>query len=176
MNTHNLFALLGDRLLLHAERVSMSVYNTLMEILCERLTQTIHNERRVDLDPNARIENPQLLKTMATLILAARERDSAAAELRKAFLLDLLLLCSNSRDNRRIVLQQSVWQDWLFALAFLNPRDDYQHLVTNCVMLLFRSLLYHAIRYEYGGWRVWIDTLAVFHSKVNYLPHSPHFT
>ena len=27
-------------------------------------------------------------------------------------------------------------------------------------------LLHHAIKFEYGGWRVWVDTLAIVHSKV----------
>ena len=31
---------------------------------------------------------------------------------------------------------------------------------------MFSILLYHAIRHEYGGWRVWVDTLAIAHSKV----------
>ncbi|KAK5967887.1 hypothetical protein GCK32_012190 [Trichostrongylus colubriformis] len=32
---------------------------------------------------------------------------------------------------------------------------------------MFAILLHHAIRYEYGGWRVWVDTLAIAHSKVS---------
>ena len=44
--------------------------------------------------------------------------------------------------------------------------------VTTCskfqVFALFRMLLHHAIKYEYGGWRVWVDTLAIVHSKVSY--------
>jgi len=36
------------------------------------------------------------------------------------------------------------------------------------VYSLFRSLLHHAIKYEYGGWRVWVDTLAIVHSKVSF--------
>lgn len=31
-----------------------------------------------------------------------------------------------------------------------------------------RMLLHHAIKHEYGGWRVWVDTLAIVHSKVSY--------
>ena len=31
-----------------------------------------------------------------------------------------------------------------------------------------RMLLHHAIKYEYGGWRVWVDTLAIVHSKVSF--------
>ena len=33
---------------------------------------------------------------------------------------------------------------------------------------VFRMLLHHAIKYEFGGWRVWVDTLAIVHSKVSY--------
>ena len=33
---------------------------------------------------------------------------------------------------------------------------------------LFRMLLHHAIKFEYGGWRVWVDTLAIVHSKVGF--------
>ena len=33
---------------------------------------------------------------------------------------------------------------------------------------LLRMLLHHAIKYEYGGWRVWVDTLAIVHSKVSF--------
>lgn len=37
------------------------------------------------------------------------------------------------------------------------------------VYAIFRILLYHAIKYEWGGWRVWVDTLAITHSKVSYV-------
>lgn len=32
-------------------------------------------------------------------------------------------------------------------------------------------LLHHAIKHEYGGWRVWVDTLAIVHSKVSFICH-----
>ena len=60
----------------------------------------------------------------------------------------------------------SVWQDWLFSLAYIYPRDEYEKRVTEMVMALFRQLLHHGLKYEHGGWRVWIDTLAILHSKV----------
>ena len=66
----------------------------------------------------------------------------------------------------RTVLQMSVWQDWLFSMAYVYPRNDEEQRVTELVMALFRMLLHHAIKYEFGGWRVWIDTLAILHSKV----------
>jgi len=61
----------------------------------------------------------------------------------------------------------SVWQDWLFSMAYVYPRSDDEQHITELVMALFRMLLHHAIKYEYGGWRVWIDTLAILHSKVS---------
>lgn len=63
----------------------------------------------------------------------------------------------------------SVWQDWLFSLAYIYPKTTIEKEITKLVMELFRMLLHHAIKYEYGGWRVWIDTLAIVHSKVSIL-------
>ena len=60
----------------------------------------------------------------------------------------------------------SVWQDWLFSMAYIYPRIDHERQITEMVMSLFRMLLHHAMKVEYGGWRVWIDTLAILHSKV----------
>ena len=66
----------------------------------------------------------------------------------------------------RTVLQMSVWQDWLFSLAYIYPHNSEQQRITDMVMALFKMLLHHAIKFEFGGWRVWIDTLAILHSKV----------
>lgn len=60
----------------------------------------------------------------------------------------------------------SVWQDWLFSQAYIYPHNEEEQKITDMVMALFRMLLHHAIKYEFGGWRVWIDTLAILHSKV----------
>ena len=60
----------------------------------------------------------------------------------------------------------SVWQDWLFSMAYIYPHNDEEKKITEMVMSLFRMLLHHAMKFEYGGWRVWIDTLAILHSKV----------
>ena len=69
----------------------------------------------------------------------------------------------------RTVLQMSVWQDWLFSLAYIYPATEDEKKITDMVMSLFRMLLHHAMKFEYGGWRVWIDTLAILHSKVSAL-------
>lgn len=62
----------------------------------------------------------------------------------------------------------SVWQEWLISLAYVFPENASQENVSTLVYQLFSILLFHAIRIEYGGWRVWVDTLAITHSKVSF--------
>lgn len=82
------------------------------------------------------------------------------------FLEDLLQMCEHSRDNRRTILQMSVWQEWLISLAYVFPANTDEAAISELVFRVFAQLLFHAIRLEYGGWRVWVDTLAIAHSKV----------
>ncbi len=79
----------------------------------------------------------------------------------------MIALCGGSRDNRRTILQMSVWQEFLVGLAYCYPQDKREVEVTDLVYELFRILLHHAVKFEYGGWRVWIDTLSILHSKVS---------
>merc|ERR1712098_535279 len=46
--------------------------------------------------------------------------------------------------------------------------NEEESKISDMVFSLFRMLLHHAIKYEYGGWRVWVDTLAIVHSKVSF--------
>merc|ERR1712203_620098 len=89
-------------------------------------------------------------------------------EVKKLFLSDMTLLCNNNRENRRTVLQMSVWQEWLISLAYIHPKNAEEQKISDMVFALFRMLLHHAIKFEFGGWRVWVDTLAIVHSKVSY--------
>lgn len=70
------------------------------------------------------------------------------------------------RPLTRCLLQCSVWQDWMFSLGYINPKNSEEQKITEMVYNIFRILLYHAIKYEWGGWRVWVDTLSIAHSKV----------
>lgn len=108
-----------------------------------------------------------ILKVMATLIRQSKPSE-ALMEIKKIFLTDMAFLCNNNRENRRTVLQMSVWQEWLISMAYIVPRTAEEHLISDMVYSLFRTLLHHAIKYEYGGWRVWVDTLAIVHSKVSF--------
>lgn len=106
-----------------------------------------------------------ILKVVATLIRQSKQNDKLL-EVKKLFLSDMTLLCNNNRENRRTVLQMSVWQEWLIAMAYIHPKNTEEQKISDMVYSLFRMLLHHAIKYEYGGWRVWVDTLAIVHSKV----------
>lgn len=107
-----------------------------------------------------------ILKVVATLVRQSKQNEQLI-EVKKLFLSDMTLLCNNNRENRRTVLQMSVWQEWLIAMAYIHPKNSEEQKLSDMVYSLFRMLLHHAIKYEYGGWRVWVDTLAIVHSKVS---------
>ena len=131
------------------------------------MTQQILRVRHSEPESHIRLENPMILKVMATLIRQSKPSESLM-EIKKIFLTDMAFLCNNNRENRRTVLQMSVWQEWLISMAYIVPRTAEEHLISDMVYSLFRTLLHHAIKYEYGGWRVWVDTLAIVHSKVSF--------
>merc|ERR1711892_662321 len=114
-----------------------------------------------------RLENPMMLKVSAQLLRQSKASPELS-EVKKLFLSDMTLLCNNNRENRRTVLQMSVWQEWLISLAVIHPNTEEEHKISDMVFSLFRMLLHHAIKFEYGGWRVWVDTLAIVHSKVSF--------
>ena len=60
----------------------------------------------------------------------------------------------------------SVWQDYLLGLAYVYPSNEQQTEITDRVFELLKILLHHAVKFELGGWRVWIDTLAILHGRV----------
>ena len=117
---------------------------------------------------------PVILKVVASLIRQSKSSPDLE-EVKKLFLSDMTLLCNNNRENRRTVLQMSVWQEWLISLAYIHPKNAEEAKISDMVFALFRMLLHHAIKFEYGGWRVWVDTLAIVHSKVQNWTLSSHF-
>lgn len=60
----------------------------------------------------------------------------------------------------------------MFSLGYINPKTSDEQKITEMVYNIFRILLYHAIKYEWGGWRVWVDTLSIAHSKVITAPYN----
>ncbi|KAK9700943.1 Neurobeachin/BDCP, DUF4704 alpha solenoid region [Popillia japonica] len=167
MSPHNLYTLLAERLLLNEDTISLPTYNVLYEIMTEHISQQILYTKHPEPESHFRLENPMILKVVATLIRQSKQNDKLL-EVKKLFLSDMTLLCNNNRENRRTVLQMSVWQEWLIAMAYIHPKNTEEQKISDMVYSLFRMLLHHAIKYEYGGWRVWVDTLAIVHSKVSY--------
>ncbi|XP_068798362.1 lipopolysaccharide-responsive and beige-like anchor protein isoform X6 [Struthio camelus] len=161
---HGLFSLLAERLMLQTSLITMTTYNVLFEILTEQIcTQVIHKQHP-DPDSTVKIQNPQVLKVIA-ILLRNSPQCPEALEVRRAFLSDMIKLFNNSRENRRSLLQCSVWQEWMLSLCCFNPKTSEEQKITEMVYAIFRILLYHAIKYEWGGWRVWVDTLSITHSK-----------
>lgn len=167
---HGLFSLLAERLMLHTNLITMTTYNVLFEILTEQIcTQVIHKQHP-DPDSTVKIQNPQILKVIA-ILLRNSPQSPETLEIRRAFLSDMIKLFNNSRENRRSLLQCSVWQEWMLSLCCFNPKTSEEQKITEMVYTIFRILLYHAIKYEWGGWRVWVDTLSITHSKVTFEMH-----
>ncbi|XP_032735933.1 neurobeachin isoform X2 [Lontra canadensis] len=173
MHTHSLFTLLGERLMLHTNTVTVTTYNTLYEILTEQVCTQVVHKPHPEPDSTVKIQNPMILKVVATLLKNSTPSPELM-EVRRLFLSDMIKLFSNSRENRRCLLQCSVWQDWMFSLGYINPKNSEEQKITEMVYNIFRILLYHAIKYEWGGWRVWVDTLSIAHSKVTYEAHKEY--
>uniref|UniRef100_A0A8C1R3T2 Neurobeachin n=1 Tax=Cyprinus carpio TaxID=7962 RepID=A0A8C1R3T2_CYPCA len=170
MLAHGLFSLLTERLMLHSNQFTVTTYNVLFEILTEQIcTQVIHKQHP-DPDSTVKIQNPQILKVIAAVLKSASP-GAESMEVRRIFLSDMIKLFNNSRENRRSLLQCSVWQEWMLSLCFINPKNSEEQKITEMVYAIFRILLYHAIKYEWGGWRVWVDTLSITHSKVTFEQH-----
>nr|XP_006812132.1 PREDICTED: neurobeachin-like [Saccoglossus kowalevskii] len=170
MYSHSLYSLLGERLSLNSNCLSPLCYTGLFEILTERVTTQIIQGRHPEPDKTYRVMNPGLFQIIAKLIRQSAPSEKAI-EVRKMFLSDMILLFNHSRENRRILLQCSVWQDWMLGLAYIYPKNDDERKVTEMVYSLLRMLLHHAMKFEWGGWRVWVDTLSIIHSKVSFEDH-----
>nr|XP_040026827.1 neurobeachin isoform X2 [Gasterosteus aculeatus aculeatus] len=173
MHTHSLFTLLGERLMVHTNTVTVTTYNTLYEILTEQVCTQVVHKPHPEPDSTVKIQNPMILKVIASLLKNSAPSNELM-EVRRLFLSDMIKLFGNSRENRRCLLQCSVWQDWMFSLGYINPKNSEEQKITEMVYNIFRILLYHAIKYEWGGWRVWVDTLSIAHSKVTYEAHKEY--
>ncbi|XP_058138435.1 lipopolysaccharide-responsive and beige-like anchor protein isoform X1 [Dasypus novemcinctus] len=167
---HGLFSLLAERLMLHTNLITMTTYNVLFEILIEQISTQVIHKQHPDPDSSVKIQNPQILKVIATLLRNSLQCPGSM-DVRRAFLSDMIKLFNNSRENRRSLLQCSVWQEWMLSLCYFNPKNSDEQKITEMVYAIFRILLYHAVKYEWGGWRVWVDTLSITHSKVTFEIH-----
>lgn len=179
MQPHNLFMLLCERLMKFSP-LTIETYNALFEILVETPIESVRSSGASALS-SLKIENSMILKVIATIIIEGNRNHSTKPtahkydhlidkkdkdQIKKLFINDLWKLLVNNRENRRLVLQMSVWQNWL-----INLIDKNDQIIRDQILTIFRVLLYHAIKFEFGGWRVWIDTLAILHSKFSEIEH-----
>lgn len=199
MGPNNLFMLLCERLMKFSP-LTIETYNALFEILVETPIENVRASGASALS-TLKIENSMILKVISTIIIEGRKAghphhhphhpaandnrfpkssghakfdqmaDKKAAadkdQIKKLFINDLWKLLVNNRENRRLVLQMSVWQNWLINL--IDDKND--QIIRDQILTIFRVLLYHAIKHEFGGWRVWIDSLAILHSKFSEIEH-----
>ncbi|XP_072262006.1 lipopolysaccharide-responsive and beige-like anchor protein isoform X2 [Pyxicephalus adspersus] len=170
MQAHGLFSLLAERLMLEARTITVTTYNVLFEILIEQISTQVIHKQHPDPDSSVKIQNPLILKAIATLLRNSPPTQEVM-EVRRMFLSDMIKLFNNSRENRRSLLQCSVWQEWMLSLCYFNPKNIEEQKITEMVYAIFRNLLYHAVKYEWGGWRVWVDTISITHSKVTFEMH-----
>ncbi|TSK49669.1 Neurobeachin [Bagarius yarrelli] len=152
-----------------SESIRVQALKILTEQVCTQVVHKPHPEP----DSSVKIQNPMILKVVATLLKNSTP-SAELMEVRRLFLSDMIKLFSNSRENRRCLLQCSVWQDWMFSLGYINPKNSEEQKISEMVYNIFRILLYHAIKHEWGGWRVWVDTLSIAHSKVTYEAHKEY--
>ncbi|CAH6901574.1 Lrba [Phodopus roborovskii] len=97
---HGLFSLLAERLMLQTNLITMTTYNVLFEILIEQICTQVVHKQHPDPDSTVKIQNPQILKVIATLLRNSPQCPESI-EVRRAFLSDMIKLFNNSRENRR---------------------------------------------------------------------------
>ena len=189
MGPNNLFMLLCERLMKFSP-LTIETYNALFEILVETPIENVRASGASALS-TLKIENSMILKVISTIIIEGKkvghshhptndnrfskghkfdqmaDKKADKDQIKKLFINDLWKLLVNNRENRRLVLQMSVWQNWLINL--IDDKND--QIIRDQILTIFRVLLYHAIKHEFGGWRVWIDSLAILHSKFSEIEH-----
>ena len=67
-----------------------------------------------------------MLKVSAQLLRQSKP-SAELAEVKKLFLSDMTLLCNNNRENRRTVLQMSVWQVRKLQTLLSNIEPQHRH-------------------------------------------------
>ena len=165
MISYGLYELLAQRMMLHTDEITLPTYNVMFEFCTEQAVPQIMENKHAEIDSTTPLVNALGLKAIASMLNASRKTLSVF-EIKKKFITDMILLFNHNRENRRRLLQCSVWQDWVFSMLHIYPSNERERQITEMVLVLFKILLHHAIKFEYGGWRVWIDTLSIAHFKV----------
>ncbi|KAK5985962.1 DUF4704 domain-containing protein, partial [Trichostrongylus colubriformis] len=123
VTARHLYTLITERLLIHADYLTIPTYITLFEILTEQMTPDFTYTKKEAASADWRFENPMMLKVIANLITQSAETNELM-RVKKAFLLDMINMCRDGKDNRRTILQMSVWQEWLISIAYVFPKSE----------------------------------------------------
>ncbi|CAF4288942.1 unnamed protein product, partial [Adineta steineri] len=97
--------------------------------LVEKVNGPIVEKRSAEITSDWKIENSAMIKVIATLLRNSPD-NIYLYDIKSRFLDDMILLSCASRENRRIILQMSVWQEYLLGIAYIYPSDDRQIEVT----------------------------------------------
>ncbi|CAF2852181.1 unnamed protein product [Rotaria sp. Silwood2] len=127
----------------------MSTYNILFEILVEKVSGPIVEKRSVEITSDWKIENPSMIKVIATL-LGNSPDNIHLYDMKSRFLDDMIFLLSSAK--------------YLLGLAYIYQSNDQQIAVTDRVFELLNILLHHAIKFEFDGWRI---TKEDYYRKIN---------
>ncbi|XP_066920240.1 lipopolysaccharide-responsive and beige-like anchor protein, partial [Clytia hemisphaerica] len=148
--------------------MTMSTYNALFEFLTARPTKIISEKRHAQPDSSYIMYHPTVLPIVVNLLLAGHAKEEQRDEVKEltlVFLSDLTILLNSNNDNKRLLLQLMCWQDWLFSLSDFDPNKESK--ISDSVFSIIKMLLSYAIQHEKEGWRVWVDTLSILHSKIS---------
>ena len=109
LSSYGLYDLIGQRMMLHLDGITLPTYNVMYEFCTEQPTAQIFEFKHPETEATTPLTNPLGLKTIANMINASR-RSNQVLEIKRKFIADMILLFSHSRDNRRRLLQCTVWQ------------------------------------------------------------------
>ncbi|OAF67284.1 hypothetical protein A3Q56_04940 [Intoshia linei] len=164
---HNICSLIAEKLMTNLTFLNIKVYNVLYEILIDVITPFVSMEKHPTIMKNARLQNPDIIITIISCI-GKSEHCSELLDVVIIFLEDLYRLVVKSGINRRLILQLTVWQNWVYSLSFLRPSCDKENKINELIVDIIIVLLHHALKYENCGWRVWVDTISIIHSIDSY--------
>ncbi|CAF3354928.1 unnamed protein product [Rotaria sp. Silwood2] len=121
----------------------------LEKILVEKVSGPIVEKRSVEITSDWKIENPSMIKVIATL-LGNSPDNIHLYDMKSRFLDDMIFLLSSAK--------------YLLGLAYIYQSNDQQIAVTDRVFELLNILLHHAIKFEFDGWRI---TKEDYYRKIN---------
>eukprot|EP01135_Chromosphaera_perkinsii_P000139 Nk52_evm35s32 gene=Nk52_evmTU35s32 len=168
LKSQGLPALLAKKLAYHGQSLSVSIYNVLYEVLIEHIPKHIMSGKHADFENSQKIYNMPIIRSVFDLLSMDSREPASMASITQQVLSDLVILLNHERDNRRAFLEMVGWQTWLLNIlrknevAIEDAKDaEVNNRICELAFTLFRIVLYHALRYEKDGWKVWLETVSL---------------